>query len=507
MSKPVEPQKNISLPREAASLLALTVSFAWLARVFLRPESSALTHPLVAVGLLFFLFPFRKETASSRGVWVALAAVFVWLASRLSIVWLPFASAFAIGYLLRLASQELQTIRLPRGKTLRLPAYAANSLIALIFVAGAALTVLAAIPGLAGQANQMISGVRTAYTRVFEYRMERVPIADARAALAEGEAPLQLAEAIAFSDGVKYPFGAPITAEFLNKLESIGVETATAQRPSYLEEWREDGGWIRSLQAAVIEHVGPEYVEPLLNGWEQWLRDLTAAFQSQFPKAIADALGFSTRLISDVVGFIITAVFALIVLVYLLLGYDRYLQSGLRLFPEHEHDRVRRIARRIDENMQAFVRSQFVIIVMVAALSTLAYGLAGVPFALLVGVLGGLLNVIPNVGPTLAGISAFFALTVGWVAGLRPELLFFIELDGGRGFLLRAALIPAAVFLVQSVDNALISPRLFSRAVNVDPLVIMLSILIGGSLFGFWGVLLAVPGLIAARSAWTEWNA
>ena len=576
MSEPTETKPSASIQREAAALLALLVAFAWLARVFLRPEPSALTHPLAAAGLLFFLLPFRKNAACSRGVWLAMAGVAVWLAGRLSIVWIPFATAFVLCYLLRMASQELQTIRLPRGRELRLPAYAANTLIALMLIGGTALTGLVAAPRLAGQAAQLVNGIRTAYMHAFEYRLEKIPLAEARTAIAEwslsqpklakaasaqggaayaegapvtaemlyaleasgqsaapvqspsyseqaggipiyearallenwkNAAPLKVGETICFDDGKIYLLGAAVTSAYLDKLESIGVQTASVKAPSYLQEWREDSGWIRRLQAAAIEEIGPEYVEPALASAEQWVRDTTAVLSKQFPKALADALGFSTRLITDAVGILVMGVFTLIILAYLLVGYDRYLKAGLKLFPEKERGRVRRIAKLVDANMKAFVRSQFLIVIAVAALSTLAYALAGIPFALLVGVLGGLLNVIPNIGPTLAGVSAFFALTIGWIAGLRPDLLFFIESDGLRGYLMRVALIPIAVFLVQSLDNALISPRVFSRAMNVDPLAIMLCILTGGIMFGFWGVLLAIPGLIAVRSAIEGWNA
>jgi predicted PurR-regulated permease PerM len=60
---------------------------------------------------------------------------------------------------------------------------------------------------------------------------------------------------------------------------------------------------------------------------------------------------------------------------------------------------------------------------------------------------------------------------------------------------------------VQSVDNAFISPRVMSRAVSIDPLMILASVLLGGTVFGFWGVLLAIPGLVVAKAVWENWDA
>ncbi|MBT5534928.1 AI-2E family transporter, partial [Candidatus Poribacteria bacterium] len=96
---------------------------------------------------------------------------------------------------------------------------------------------------------------------------------------------------------------------------------------------------------------------------------------------------------------------------------------------------------------------------------------------------------------------------VGAVTGLQPDILLFIEAPGIKGFFIRAMLIPVAIFTVQSVDNAFISPRVMSRAVSVDPLMILASVLLGGTIFGFWGVLLAIPGLVVVKAVWENWDA
>jgi len=68
------------------------------------------------------------------------------------------------------------------------------------------------------------------------------------------------------------------------------------------------------------------------------------------------------------------------------------------------------------------------------------------------------------------------------------------------GFLLRAVAVLVAIIGIQTLDNALISPKIMSSVVDVDPLMIMFGVLAGAALFGFWGVILAIPALVVIKS-------
>jgi predicted PurR-regulated permease PerM len=57
-----------------------------------------------------------------------------------------------------------------------------------------------------------------------------------------------------------------------------------------------------------------------------------------------------------------------------------------------------------------------------------------------------------------------------------------------------------AIIGIQTLDNALISPKIMSRAVDIDPLMIMFGVVAGAALFGFWGVILAIPALVVIKS-------
>ena len=68
------------------------------------------------------------------------------------------------------------------------------------------------------------------------------------------------------------------------------------------------------------------------------------------------------------------------------------------------------------------------------------------------------------------------------------------------GFLIRVVAIICAILGIQAIDNSLISPRIMSNAVDVDPLLIMFGVIVGASIFGFWGVILAIPVIVVLKS-------
>jgi predicted PurR-regulated permease PerM len=146
------------------------------------------------------------------------------------------------------------------------------------------------------------------------------------------------------------------------------------------------------------------------------------------------------------------------------------------LFPAGRRQEVRRILRELYETIQRWFVGQLASMLLIGVLSTVALYLIGVPFALLLGIFSGLISFIPFVGPLISVI---------------PPLLL--------------ALIGTPV---DALWSYLIQPLIMSRAVSLHPAVVMFALLIMGTLFGFVGVLIAVP-LVAAiavllRELWIE---
>jgi len=127
----------------------------------------------------------------------------------------------------------------------------------------------------------------------------------------------------------------------------------------------------------------------------------------------------------------------------------------------------------IDMKLGAFVRGQFLLVVIVATLLSFALWLDGEPYWLLIGAFAGVVELIPIVGPLAAGAIAIGAgLTAGWMVAIGAGL---------------------AVLILRQLEDYVIAPRVMGHAVGLSPLVVLVSVISIGYLLGPVYVLIAIP--------------
>jgi predicted PurR-regulated permease PerM len=127
----------------------------------------------------------------------------------------------------------------------------------------------------------------------------------------------------------------------------------------------------------------------------------------------------------------------------------------------------------IDMKLGAFVRGQFLLVVIVATLLSFAFWLDGEPYWLLIGTGAGIVELVPIVGPIAAGAVAVGAgLTAGWAVAL------------GAGI---------AVLILRQLEDYVIAPRVMGHAVGLSPLVVLVSVVAVGYLLGVVYILIAIP--------------
>ncbi len=189
--------------------------------------------------------------------------------------------------------------------------------------------------------------------------------------------------------------------------------------------------------------------------------------------------------VANVLSF---AVVIVIATVYAVAEPAPLINGFIALFPAGQRQRVREILGEMYETVQRWFLGQLVSMTIIGVLSTIALFIIGVPFALLLGIFSGLISFIPYLGPL---ISVF------------PPVLLALTGDP-----IDALWVVLAYAGIQTVESYLIQPVVMSRAVSLHPAVVMFALLVMGTLFGFVGVLLAVP-LVAAllvllRELWIE---
>lgn len=177
-------------------------------------------------------------------------------------------------------------------------------------------------------------------------------------------------------------------------------------------------------------------------------------------------------------GYVGVALSALIVPVfalYLLIDFDRIVARVEQLIPRRWTPGISSVARDIHKTLSGYVRGQLTANVVLAALYATGLRMVDIRLAVGIGVMTGMLAFVPYVGFTLGLFTALTMAVLDWQG--FGTILGVIAVMGG----------------VQVIDSMVITPRIVGRSVGLAPLEVLITMMAAGSLFGFLGVLLAVP--------------
>ena len=263
----------------------------------------------------------------------------------------------------------------------------------------------------------------------------------------------------------------------------VGNNTAIWHRTSATARWQTFTTYKEGISHAYQD-------QPIVEQAKSYLTERLPTIAQTGGEIVKEGVQFASSIAFGFGGFLATVLLALIVFVYANQSFDNYFRSFLTLMPETHRDTAKAYLREIDKNLQEFLKGLVTVITIVSIISSVAYSIIGVPFALVIGILAGICNAIPTFGPFIGGAFAFVAMLMGLAAG------DFGEID----FLIRCAFVLGAILGIQAIDNSLISPKIMSDAIDVDPLLIMFAVIVGAAVLGFWGVLLAIPTIVVIKS-------
>jgi len=137
----------------------------------------------------------------------------------------------------------------------------------------------------------------------------------------------------------------------------------------------------------------------------------------------------------------------------------------------------------MDRTVSAFIRGRLIQAMVVMVVLSIGWAIAGVPYWLLLGILGGILNLIPYA----AVFSWPVAVLLAWLDSISPGQAAQFSIWG-------VLIWPTAVyFAAQLIDNWVVEPLVQGKATEMDPLTVMLVVLLGASIAGLLGMLLAIP--------------
>ena len=208
-------------------------------------------------------------------------------------------------------------------------------------------------------------------------------------------------------------------------------------------------------------------------------------------RSIEDFLGRFVSIARSIAELALIFVLGPILAFYLLVDLPKIKRALRALIPRRRHAEVETVLRRMGESFGGFFRGQLLVALFVGIASSIGLLIVGLPFWAVVGMIAGLFNLIPLVGPFIgAGVAIFVAFTSHEPPG------GLLSLESGWPLALGSAI---ALLIVQQIDNHILSPNIVGRTVRLHPVTVMLGLLAGGALFGLWGMLLAIPMIASLK--------
>jgi len=208
---------------------------------------------------------------------------------------------------------------------------------------------------------------------------------------------------------------------------------------------------------------------------------------SSIPSVLELATGFASTIVGRLLWAILAFLFTLIYSIYISYDWYRYGDSFLEMAPVAYRAEYIYLGRQIRRVWVAYFRGQLILSLLIGLIIGVGTALLGLPGALLLGILAGLLEVLPNIGPVLAAIPAVLLALLQGSSVLSVSNLVF------------ALIVILFYSVVQQLENNIIVPRLIGQAVDLPPILVMAGVIVGASVGGILGAFMAAPIIATAR--------
>jgi predicted PurR-regulated permease PerM len=248
--------------------------------------------------------------------------------------------------------------------------------------------------------------------------------------------------------------------------------------------------FIKFVTTAANAPEGPtEYIKGLakqngLGGLFQRFSDQLDELRKQLGGVLQNLLSSSGQIAISLAGLLAALATVLTLTFFLILGSERYVNAGVGLFPEAHQPLVRRLLSQSAGAISGYITGNLAISVICGITTFIVLLILGMPYAAPLALLVAVLDLIPLVGATLGG-----ALLV--VVGLFVEPW-------------KAVVLLVYIVVYQQVEGSVLQPLVYSKAVQLNGLVILIALLVGGQLLGIPGALLAIPVAEIIRIVVTE---
>jgi len=214
--------------------------------------------------------------------------------------------------------------------------------------------------------------------------------------------------------------------------------------------------------------------------WEEILTNMQESFWASFEGenlsgSLLSGLKQAFNIVGSVFHILVSIVSTLILSIYFINMKEPSKKKFIKLLPIKHQKRIFNFFNGVEEQLGGWLRAQILLMILVGFLGWLGFEIIGMEFAIPMGITAGLLEAVPNLGPT---ITWAIAVIIGAGSDIPTWKFIFIFVW---------------FILIQQFENYLIVPKLMQKVVGLNPALTIIAILGASKIFGLWGALLAVP--------------
>ncbi len=213
-----------------------------------------------------------------------------------------------------------------------------------------------------------------------------------------------------------------------------------------------------------LENLPPEF---------DGVREVVSENLNKLQSILISSLKGLTNSIITVFSKVVSLVIIPILTFYFLKDKEYFKKKLYLLVPKRYRNNTLRLSREIDSVLSKFIRGQLIVATFVGIATTIGLLIIGVDFAIIIGMVAGIADIIPYFGP---------------IIGILPALVFAL-LESP----IKAVWVIVVFVVIQQLEGNIVAPKIVGESVGLHPVIVMLALLIGGNFFGILGMLLAVP--------------
>lgn len=254
-----------------------------------------------------------------------------------------------------------------------------------------------------------------------------------------------------------------------------------------------------------LAHVASQYIRQTTNGesfqavMQQWLhqnrdtveqifrrKDVADAIKSAMPKFFS-VLGQTASIVVSIVASLIT----LLYMFFILLDYEHLTTNWIKIFPKKIRPFWQSLMQDVEKELNNYIRGQSLVALIMGILFCIGFTIIGFPMAIGLGILIGIMNMVPY-------LHTFALLPTAFLAALKAA-------ETGQNYWVVLATAVAVFAIVQVIIDAIVTPKVMGKRMGLNPAILLLSLSVWGALLGFIGLLIALPATTIIIAYWKKY--